>query len=69
MVKDERHNVSFSSEGKRSSSAVKGRGGDSGERLLTVEFHFQVVKYQRFGVEFGADYRIKAPVFDHLSPE
>lgn len=69
MVKDERHNVSFSSEGKRSSSAVKGRGGDSGERLLTVEFHFQVVKYQRFGIEFGADYQIKAPVFDHLSPE
>ena len=56
MVKDERHYVSFPSEGKRSISAVKEQGGDSGERLLTVEFHFQVIKYQRFGIEFWADY-------------
>ena len=45
--------------------SVKGREGDSGERLM-IESSSLVVRYQYFGLEFRAECRNKALIFDDV---
>lgn len=45
--------------------SVRGRKGDFGERLM-IESRSQVVRYQYFGLEFRAECRNKALIFDDV---